>query len=193
MSRLTFCEEKRKMKRNFLSTAAQAAKTGLVAAMVAQLAIGNAFAIELPKKPSRDFDTTSPIKHVIVIIGENRSFDHVFATYVPKRGQTVHNLLSEGIIQLDANRNAIPGPKFHKAQQLAASDLGGQDDFLLSPPKQEFPNNQLPAPEAGGPSGADGYFTPSGSFTTVACGTTVVNGKSTTNYLTPAACAAVTE
>jgi len=29
--------------------------------------------------------TTSPIKHVIVIIGENRSFDHVFATYQPKR------------------------------------------------------------------------------------------------------------
>ena len=27
--------------------------------------------------------TTSPIKHVIVIIGENRSFDHVFATYEP--------------------------------------------------------------------------------------------------------------
>ena len=27
--------------------------------------------------------TTSPIKHVIVIIGENRSFDHVFATYKP--------------------------------------------------------------------------------------------------------------
>ena len=26
----------------------------------------------------------TPIKHVIVIIGENRSFDHVFATYVPK-------------------------------------------------------------------------------------------------------------
>ena len=28
--------------------------------------------------------TTSPIKHVIVIIGENRSFDHVFATYARK-------------------------------------------------------------------------------------------------------------
>ena len=103
--------------------------------------------------------TRTPIKHVIVIIGENRSFDHVFATYVPRRGQTVHNLLSEGIIQLDANKNAIPGPNFHKAQQLSASDLGGQDSFLLSPPKQEFPNNQLPAPEAGGPSGAHGYFT----------------------------------
>jgi phospholipase C len=88
--------------------------------------------------------TATPIKHVIVIIGENRSFDHVFATYVPRRGQTVHNLLSQGIIQLDANKNAIPGRNFNKAQQLSASDLGGQDTFLLSPPKQEFPNNHFP-------------------------------------------------
>ncbi|MGA7634095.1 MAG: phosphoesterase, partial [Terriglobales bacterium] len=42
--------------------------------------------------------TASPITHVIVIIGENRSFDHVFATYQPKHGETVNNLLSEGII-----------------------------------------------------------------------------------------------
>src|ERR1700677_3764755 len=86
--------------------------------------------------------TATPIKHVIVIIGENRSFDHVFATYVPQRGQTVHNLLSQGIIKLDANKNAIPGPNFNKAQQLSASDMGGQDAFLLNPQKQEFPNNQ---------------------------------------------------
>jgi phospholipase C len=138
--------------------------------------------------------TATPIKHVIVIIGENRSFDHVFATYVPQRGQTVHNLLSQGIIQLDANKNAIPGWNFRKAEQLAASDLGSQDSFLLSPPKQQFPDNVLPAPEAAGPSGANGYFTPSSAaFTTVACGTNTVNGKTTTNYLDPAACAAVTE
>src|ERR1700728_1213004 len=138
--------------------------------------------------------TATPIKHVIVIIGENRSFDHVFATYVPRPGQRVHNLLSAGIIQLDANKNAIPGPNFNKAQQLSAQDLANQDPFLLSPPKQEFPGNQLPAPEAGGPSGVDGYFTPSSSkYTTIACGTTTVNGKTTTNYLTPEACATVTE
>ena len=54
---------------------------------------------------------------MIVIIGENRSFDHVFATYVPKHGETVHNLLSEGII----NADGTPGPNFDKAQQLAAT------------------------------------------------------------------------
>ncbi len=54
--------------------------------------------------------TATPIKHVIVIIGENRSFDHVFATYVPKHGESVNNLLSQGIVKLDANKNAIPDP-----------------------------------------------------------------------------------
>ena len=43
--------------------------------------------------PSRDNDTTTPIKHVIVIIGENRSFDHIFATYVPQEGRNSWNLL----------------------------------------------------------------------------------------------------
>src|SRR5580698_3973863 len=46
----------------------------------------------------------TPIQHVIVIIGENRSFDHVYATYQPANGQTVSNLLSKGII------NAKGGP-----------------------------------------------------------------------------------
>jgi phospholipase C len=101
----------------------------------------------------------SPIKHVIVIIGENRSFDHIFATYQPQPGQKVQNLLSEGIVRLDANKNAIEGPNFAKAQQLAATDAGPTDSFLLSPPKKEFPNNTLPAPLTGGAAGAQGYFT----------------------------------
>jgi phospholipase C len=105
----------------------------------------------------------SPIKHVIVIIGENRSFDHVFATYKPKPDQTVHNLLSEHIIALDANNNAIPGPRFDKAEQLAASDVGPTDTFLLNPVKQPFPGNALPAPLTGGAQGPEGYFTPSAS------------------------------
>ena len=30
--------------------------------------------------------TATPIKHVIVVIGENRTFDHIYGTYVPKSG-----------------------------------------------------------------------------------------------------------
>ncbi|HTQ96085.1 MAG TPA: alkaline phosphatase family protein [Candidatus Acidoferrum sp.] len=90
-------------------------------------------------------NTRSPIKHVIVIIGENRSFDHVFATYVPKHGQKVWNLLSEGIVKSDGT----PGPNFSKYEQVAASDTG-TDLFLLSPPKNPFPNNIMPPPLVGG-------------------------------------------
>ena len=50
---------------------------------------------------SNDDKTTSPIKHVIIIVGENRTFDHIFATYVPKPGQQVDNLLSKHIIKAD--------------------------------------------------------------------------------------------
>jgi len=62
-----------------------------------------------PHQPS----TKTPIQHVIVIVGENRSFDHLFATYQPKPGNTVNNLLSQGII----NADGTPGPRFSGAQQ----------------------------------------------------------------------------
>ena len=55
---------------------------------------------------SRGGATATPIKHVIIIIGENRSFDHVFATYEPKTGQTVWNLLSEKIVKPDGSPGA---------------------------------------------------------------------------------------
>ena len=129
-------------------------RVGLTAIALTQLSFG-ATLVQAAQTHYGDSQTNTPIKHVIVIIGENRSFDHVFATYLPKGGQTVRNLLSEGIISLDAKKNAIPGPHFDKAHQLAATDT---DTFLLNPPKQEFPKNQLPAPLVGGPSGANGYF-----------------------------------
>src|ERR1700675_477168 len=94
---------------------------------------------------NHDSNTRTPIKHLIVIIGENRSFDHVFATYKPKHGEFVWNLLSEGIVQSDGT----PGPIFSKAEHLAATD-SPPDPFLLSPPKSKFPGNTLPAPLVGG-------------------------------------------
>src|SRR6266699_3280083 len=58
--------------------------------------------------------TATPIKHVIIVVGENRSFDHLFATYVPtSRSEKVLNLLSEGIVNADGS----PGPNFAKAHQ----------------------------------------------------------------------------
>jgi phospholipase C len=120
-------------------------RLGLCSLALAQLSLGATLA------NAAETRTRTPIKHVIVIIGENRSFDHVFATYVPKKGQTVNNLLSEGIIALDPNKTAIPGPHWEQAHQLAASDQGASDTFLLNPPKELFPSDQLPAPLVGGP------------------------------------------
>src|SRR5215472_13931046 len=43
--------------------------------------------------------TTTPIKHVIVLIGENRTFDNIYGTYTPNDStQSVVNLLSKGIV-----------------------------------------------------------------------------------------------
>lgn len=59
-------------------------------------------------------ETASPIKHVIIIVGENRSFDHLFATYVPKRkNERVLNLLSEGIINADGTQ-----PQFRQSTSI---------------------------------------------------------------------------
>jgi phospholipase C len=133
--------------KNFSHTALRAVKTGLVSAAMFQLALGNAFAAENPQPQSRDNDTATPIKHVIVIIGENRSFDHVFATFVPRKPWVhVHNLLSEGIVKADGT----PGPNFSKAAQKAATDQK-PDAFLLDPEKTSFPGDKLPAPLVGGP------------------------------------------
>ena len=99
--------------------------------------------------PSNDNNTTTPVKHVIVIIGENRSFDHVFATYVPRRGETVNNLLSEGIITLDSKKDAVPGPNFERAHQLAATSTDAEDESPA--PIGTFPSTSRFAPPISAP------------------------------------------
>jgi phospholipase C len=124
-------------------------RIGLASLAMFQFTIGATFA-NAASQPSRDSETSSPIRHVIVIIGENRSFDHVFATYVPKPGEFVLNLLSQGIV----NKDGTPGPNFSQYQQNNALDQK-PDAFLLSPPREtsapNFPNSVLPAPLIGGP------------------------------------------
>jgi phospholipase C len=135
------------MSMKFATHAIAAIRTGFISSMIFQLSLGSAFAAgPATGGSSRDNDTSTPIKHVIIIIGENRSFDHVFATYVPKPGEKVFNLLSEGIVKADGT----PGPNFAKAEQKAATDQA-PDAFLLSPATTSFPKSVLPAPLVGGP------------------------------------------
>jgi phospholipase C len=112
--------------KNAASHTANGVRMGLLSLALLQFSVGAPMASAQTPDPSTA--TTSPIKHVIVIIGENRSFDHVFATYVPKKpGETVKNLLSEGII----NKEGQPGWGWWAAHQDAAVDAAS-DQFLLS-------------------------------------------------------------
>ena len=77
---------------------------------------------------SADPSTATPIKHLIVLIGENHSFDNVFATYQPPRGQSVRNLLSEGIV----TATGAPGPNVGAALQRTATDTAA-DGYKVSP------------------------------------------------------------
>jgi phospholipase C len=119
---------------------------------------------------SNDGNTTTPIKHVIVIIGENRTFDHVFATYQPaKTGETAFNLLSEGIV----NADGTPGPNYGTVAQFQAQDT---TTYQLNPSgKMQY--QTLPAPLAGG-----GYTNGAPPFKTVAQAMTYENGLPDSYY-----------
>jgi phospholipase C len=101
-----------------------------------------------PDKSVDSIKTATPIKHVIIIVGENRSFDHIFATYEPKnRHESVLNLLSERII----NEDGSPGPNFAKAHQFKiVSAPNGGKFFSSADLAQKQLYATLPAPDVAG-------------------------------------------
>jgi phospholipase C len=86
--------------------------------------------------------TATPIKHVIVLIGENRTFDHIFATYVPRSRDSVKNLLFEGIIKADGS----PGRHFRKARQFQAIAPFKGKYFISLNDSEKAPYDILPEP-----------------------------------------------
>jgi phospholipase C len=101
----------------------------------------------------RSAETLTPIKHVIVIVGENRTFDHLFGAYQPRPGQKVSNILSKGII----NADGTPGANFAAATQYRASVTS---TFSLSPSDRQ-PYTILPAPKTdGAPQAASDTLSP---------------------------------
>jgi len=131
----------------------------------------------------------TPIQHVIVIIGENRTFDHIFATYRPKHGK-INNLLSEKIIKADGT----PGPNFSKAHQNSACDVGSAgvcpntgkvssgQSFAISPEDKAL-YAVLPAPLAGGPT--DVCTNNSNCIDTTHCMCDMTDATSSENGLDP--------
>ena len=150
-------------KRFLVQTRQHLAVGASLVAIVANLGAPFSAAAQEPAKPS----TVTPIKHVIVIIGENRTFDHVFATYQPVQGQTVSNLLSKGIV----NADGTPGPNFSLAAQNSAVD----SDYWENHPSDKTAYSVLPPVLAGG------YTTP--PFPDVATAMQYENGLEPADYV----------
>jgi phospholipase C len=118
----------------------QGLRTCVIALTVSQLGLGGPLAGSLQAQEKAH--TRTPIKHLIVLIGENRTFDHVFATYVPKSKDSVSNLLSKGIIHSDGT----PGPHFKKAQQFQAVAPFRTEYFVSLNEDEKIPYETLPEP-----------------------------------------------
>ena len=82
-----------------------------LASVFVALAAASATALTAPRT------TATPIEHLIIVVGENLTFDNLFATYRPGAGQMVGNLLSRGIVNADGS----PGLRFADAVQRQAS------------------------------------------------------------------------
>jgi len=114
--------------------------------------------------------TATPIKHVIVLIGENWTFDGIFATYQPKNKQSVGNLLSRGYV----TASGAPGPDFADSQQfqinqpypptyfIDAMATAGKTAYQQAPGTPSFPppNTAYIPPAPGGLDQGQGPFDP---------------------------------
>jgi phospholipase C len=93
-------------RRRLLGAAAAAALAAL-AALATSTALAQA-----------DTPTATPIKHVIIVVGENHTFDNLFGTYQPRSGRSIANLLSRGIVRADGS----PGEHFDLGAQMIGRD-----------------------------------------------------------------------
>jgi len=97
---------------------ARSSRLKLAASVIVILAFGPLIATGADDvRDVRNHGTLTPIKHLIVLVGENHSFDNVFATYQPKRGQPIWHLLFRGIVNADGS----PGPNAAQAIQFKAN------------------------------------------------------------------------
>jgi phospholipase C len=122
------------------------AAIALASLMTGQTGTSIVLASGQPEKADQK-KTETPIEQVIIIIGENRTFDNVYGTYVPKQG-TVWNLLSRGIVNADGS----PGPNKDLAKQFQIGTISPLSYFisttkLNNPQKTAY--SLLPTPEAG--------------------------------------------
>jgi phospholipase C len=124
--------------------------------LTAAVVLATTFGVQLASSVSyadppkeKEVRTATPIEHVIIVIGENRTFDNVYATYEPRRGQRVANLLSKGIVNADGS----PGPNMDAAKQFKLGTINPVAYFIstraLNNPGKTAYAPFLPTPEAG--------------------------------------------
>ena len=126
----------------FASNGWKCLRAGFAGLLAAQLSLGGVLVGAAEAHEHGKEHTRTPIKHVIVLIGENRTFDHIFATYKPKKGESVKNLLSEGIV----NADGTPGPNFAKSRQFQAVAPFRTEFFISLKKNEKAPYVILPAP-----------------------------------------------
>src|ERR1700722_8871177 len=124
---------------------ARARRFGLLGVSLAALALSQGVRAE---EAHDSIKTASPIKHVIIIVGENRSFDHLFATYKPKsHDERVLNLLSEHIVKADGT----PDENFDRAHQFQIGSAPNGGKFFISVGSaNKTLYSMLPAPDLAG-------------------------------------------
>ena len=123
------------MKLKLIKRVSAAAAVGLTASVLTAAAAGaSPQAAAVPSATATlvaaSHFTTTPIKHVVVIIGENHSFDNVFATYQPPKGQHIWNLRSKGIVTTSGNP---PRPRDVRLVLLSHSGIPSRQGGMEAP------------------------------------------------------------
>jgi phospholipase C len=129
---------------------------GTSAAALSAFALSASVQAADPNTPVAALKTATPIKHVIIIVGENRSFDHLFATYVPRHEEEgILNLLSENII----TAAGAPGRHFARAHQYQITSAPNGGKFFSSADlKNKTLYSTLPPPDVGGVGAVSPYI-----------------------------------
>ena len=114
---------------------ALARRFGLLGVSLAALALSQGVRAEdgpdhAAKNAADHIKTASPIKHVIILIGENRGTDHTFGVYKPRgKHQTISNLLSKGIV----NEDGTIRDDGHAPRQSSGLTDRQIDDVVVTP------------------------------------------------------------
>jgi phospholipase C len=117
----------------------RAAVAGLAVAACAMAGAGGAAASGAPPAAA----TATPIKHVIVIVGENHTFDNIYGTYKPPAGQTIKNLLSQNIVTASGHLGKNAG----RASQNTAIVTTKNPGHYTVTPKYTGKYSTLPQPD----------------------------------------------